>query len=442
MQRPGRSGLVFRKTLWLPKQRVGKLCAASRRSGVIAGDGGLVKQTTGDGFMQKKLLALAVASALAPAAAFAQSTVEIYGRANLGLDTFKAEGATVATANFKSRVRVYDQGSRLGFRVNESLGGGMRAFVVLETGVNIDRGDNLGQTNSAANTSSGFWASRASYAGIGGDWGDVRFGRQDVWWSNGVIAQTGANYINTAADGVTTGGFQSVAAPSARTANVASYNTPTWGGFNASVYFAPNGSNDQQTGSEGTAYTGTGQKKASLYDITARYTGGPFRAQFDWAVHNYLSTDPAPQREDSGMKVGVGWAYAPGSQISAVFEKLTNKNATSLFGVGVEERKVDMWMLNWEHMLGQWQLLAQYVQTGDVKGLTADPGQTKAKAYTVGAKYFLSKRTGVYASYNKIDNQANAWADYTGGAVSSANLVQANRGADPTIMAIGLMHNF
>jgi predicted porin len=445
MQRPGRWNAVFGKTLWLRKQRVGKLCAASAVRGVIAGDGGLFKQTTGDVFMQKKLLALAVASALAPAAAFAQqSTVEIYGRANLGLDTYEAKGSDVAGGanNFKSRYRIYDQGSRLGFRVNESLGGGMRAFVVLETGVNFDRGDNLGQTSSAANTSSGFWASRASYAGIGGDWGDVRFGRQDVWWSNGVIAQTGANYINTAADGVTTGGFQSVTAPATRTANVVSYNTPTWGGFNASVYFAPNSSTDQNTGSEGTAYTGTGQKKASLYDITARYTGGPFRAQFDWAAHKYLSTDPAPQREDSGMKLGVGWAYAPGSQISAVFEKLTNKDAASLFGVGVEERKVDMWLINWEHMLGQWQLLAQYLQTGDVKGLNADPGQTKAKAYTIGAKYFLSKRTGVYASYNKIDNQANAWADYTGGAYSSANLGIANRGADPTVMAVGMMHNF
>jgi predicted porin len=318
----------------------------------------------------------------------------------------------------------------------------MRAFVVLETGVNIDRGDNLGQTNTAVNASSGFWASRASYAGIGGDWGDVRFGRQDVWWSNGVIAQQGANYINTAADSLTTGSFQSVAVPSTRTPNVASYNSPTFGGFNASVYWAPNGSSDAS--SEGSTFTGTGQKKANLFDITARYTGGPFRAQLDWAEHKLQSTDPAPQRKDDGLKVGLGWAYAPGSQISGVFEKLTNKDAPTLFGAAgtFEERKVDMWLLNWEHMLGQWQLLAQYLQTGQVKGLNADPGNTKAKAYTIAAKYFLSKRTGVYASYNKITNEANAWADYTGGAVSSANLVQANRGADPTIMAIGLMHNF
>ena len=43
--------------------------------------------------MQKKLMALAVAGALsAPVAAFAQaSNVQIYGRANVGLDNYQAE---------------------------------------------------------------------------------------------------------------------------------------------------------------------------------------------------------------------------------------------------------------------------------------------------------------------------------------------------------------
>jgi predicted porin len=82
--------------------------------------------------MQKKLLAVAVASALAPAAAMAQSTVEIYGRANLGIDRWEATGATAPAGEFKDRFRIYDGSSRLGFRVNESLGGGMRAKAMAE----------------------------------------------------------------------------------------------------------------------------------------------------------------------------------------------------------------------------------------------------------------------------------------------------------------------
>ena len=79
--------------------------------------------------MQKKLLALAVAGALAPAAAMAQSSVEIYGRANLGIDNWRASGAVDPAGNAKSRNRVFDGSSRLGFRINEGLGGGLRALV-------------------------------------------------------------------------------------------------------------------------------------------------------------------------------------------------------------------------------------------------------------------------------------------------------------------------
>lgn len=70
--------------------------------------------------MQKKILALAVAGALVPAAAMAQSSVEIYGRANLSFGNWKATGATGAGTNFDGRMRVVDSGSRVGFRINES----------------------------------------------------------------------------------------------------------------------------------------------------------------------------------------------------------------------------------------------------------------------------------------------------------------------------------
>src|SRR6266568_6750864 len=60
--------------------------------------------------MNKKLMALAVAGALtAPAAALAQ--VQIYGRANVGIDTYSATGATAGSAaDFKNRNVVYDSG--------------------------------------------------------------------------------------------------------------------------------------------------------------------------------------------------------------------------------------------------------------------------------------------------------------------------------------------
>jgi predicted porin len=384
-------------------------------------------------------MALAVAGVLAPAAAMAQSSVEIYGRANLAFDQWKATGSATG-ADFESRLRVVDGSSRVGFRINESLGGGLRAFAVIETGVNIDNGGTTGQ-GGQANGSSAVWASRDSYLGLGGGWGDIRLGRQSIWWSNGVIAQTGANYLYTAADSVITGHM--LAAPVTRQPNVISYNSPTFGGFNFSASFSPD---DQERGT----LTGAAEK-GHIFGLTGRYTSGAIRAQVDWATRSNASQVDA--RDIDGLKVGVGWAYAPGSQISGIWGNIDHSNfgtqnageaaiVTAFGGAGAVDAEVTFWLLNWEHMIGQWQLLAQFYKAGDVETSFGDINDSDVTAITLGAKYFLSKRTGVYVNLHSIRNGDFAWADHTGGAVTSGPLTVANRGADPRIIGVGVMHNF
>jgi predicted porin len=380
--------------------------------------------------MQKKLLALAVAGALAPAAAMAQSTVEIYGRAHLGIDNYSAKGATDDAADMDGRMRVFDASSRVGFRVNEALGGGMRAFVVVESGVNIDTGSQAGQSGTA-NGSSGFWASRSSWLGLGGGWGDIRFGRQDVFYGNGIVQQAAANYINMAVDAIWT--QHPIAAPGGRLANVLSYNSPTMGGFNASLYWSPN--------SEGSGFTGSDPQEAdNLYAFTARYSGGALRGQFDYSTRKNVGF--VDGIDNTGWKVGLGWAYAPGSQLSVVTGRLEHDNAVGL-GVNGE---VHITTLHWEHMLGQWQFIAQYMFTGDVEldGDELEDGRTKG--FTLAAKYFLSKRTGVYVSFNQYRNEDNAFADFGPGAclssASGCHLSIGAIGADPRIIALGILHNF
>jgi predicted porin len=107
-------------------------------------------------------------------------------------------------------------------------------------------------------------------------------------------------------------------------------------------------------------------------------------------------------------------------------------------------------LVNWEHMLGQWQLLAQYAWTGKLEGVNGALGSadSRTKGFTIAAKYFLSKRTGAYASFSAVRNEANAIGDLTGGGYSSTGssgsqgLPAASRGADPRILGIGVMHNF
>ena len=81
--------------------------------------------------MQKKLLTVAVAGALAvPVTALAQSSVEVYGTINMAFGLFKySEGTAAATAPSVSKWDVSQGASNYGLRGRESLGGGLTAWV-------------------------------------------------------------------------------------------------------------------------------------------------------------------------------------------------------------------------------------------------------------------------------------------------------------------------
>ena len=88
-----------------------------------------------------------------------------------------------------------DDSSRIGFRINEDLGGGLRAFSVIETGINIDTATANGQSG-AANSGSGYIGTREAHVGIGNGQAEIRFGRQNVFWANGKIEDQSANMFH------------------------------------------------------------------------------------------------------------------------------------------------------------------------------------------------------------------------------------------------------
>jgi predicted porin len=103
--------------------------------------------------MKKSLLALAVLGAFAGAAS-AQSSVTIYGSLDEGL--YKGNGGTApnpgALGTSKAWTVTQANGSRLGFRGNEDMGGGLSAQFQIEHRFNPDTG-----TQSAA----AFWQGRS-----------------------------------------------------------------------------------------------------------------------------------------------------------------------------------------------------------------------------------------------------------------------------------------
>src|SRR5467141_3675327 len=120
------------------------------------------------GVLQRKLLATAVASTCAlPAVALAQvpSSIQIYGRANVTYERIETKNSsnTAAQPN-QTNWDLVDNSSRIGFRGNKDLGGGLTGLFQFESRVRLDQG--FGQLTS-----------RDSYAGLAGGFGTVRLGR-------------------------------------------------------------------------------------------------------------------------------------------------------------------------------------------------------------------------------------------------------------------------
>jgi predicted porin len=410
--------------------------------------------------MTPRLLAWPAACGLLVASsAIAQSSnVQLYGRANLGLDNYEATGARDATVtganctagtagctagsdiNRASRFRVFDNSSRVGLRGTEDLGNGLKAIFQIETGVNVDNGSNTGQ-GGQANASTGFWASRDSYVGLDSNFGRLTFGRQSVYYSNGVNAQFSSNYINTEVPWTDGRAMGRVRVAASRQSNTVIYTTPTFAGLNASLYYSPNAQEAVQT-------SAIDDPNGMLWGATARGEWGPFYSQFDYVSNKGNSpTGGGVRPEISAYKLGASWGYMPGARIGLIGTLVYDNDVLGL--TRGDETNQWSWTLNWEHTFGNFQVLAQYGQLGNLKSCESDAtpgnvscGDSGARAYMAGLRYFMSKRTWVYASYNGTSNKSNQFADYTNAGYTSVNGAPFPYGADPQVWALGILHNF
>ncbi len=418
---------------------------------------------------QASRIAVAIGAALGAAGAFAQgSSVQLYGRVNLGFDHYSAEGARDqggipgSAIEYEGRNRVFDNSSRVGLRGSEDLGGGLRAIFQIESGANVDTGSANGQ-NGRPNGSTGTWATRDSFVGLDSAWGRLTFGRQSIWYSNGELAQFASNYINTEVPWTDGRGLGRMPTPASRTSNVVLYTTPRLAGFNASLYYSPNAQEAVQhngcvlaTPAATSCAAGTGQDAdGRIWGATVRGAFGPFHGQVDYvdnrgnsplATVNSLGaavSGGTDQAKTEAVKAGIGWKYLPGANLSFIYV-WAKSNAVQGLSAG-DEAKQDAWTINWEHTFRNVQAMAQFGMLNGLKDCDSGIGcaDSEAKAWMLGARYLLSKRTWLYASYNEVDNDGNQFADYvSAGYTSVASPVAVPYGADPRVWAVGMFHAF
>jgi predicted porin len=378
--------------------------------------------------MKKKLMAVAVGAALA-APALSYAAVEISGRANVGIGQWSATGSTAGSAqDYKSRMRVWDSGSNITVKSNEDLGGGMKAEVYLETGVNINSGDANGA--GSANSATGNWGSRQGWAGLSGNFGKVLFGKINTWYGSGDQDLTQAVYLDSSVQ-FATGVLNAGASPLVnRLTNAVRYNSPMMGPVEVLVTYSPT------SGAAGAGVNADGNVLA----LTVQGSQGPISGGFDWVKNKTAAPASGSAAERTATKERVGFKYQPGAQVSLILVQASGKAATT----GTETKQT-AWEINWEHQMGNIGLHAQYGVAGKVSVAGAEQADSSTKAMELGIRFIMSKTVYTYVNYVAYTNDNNANLDFNAGGMSSAGVAgipATSAGADPKSLAFGISYRF
>ena len=357
--------------------------------------------------MKKSLLALAVLGAFAGAAS-AQSSVTIYGQIDQGIT--KGNGGTAPNngANGTSEAWQLKQahGSRLGFRGNEDLGGGLSAQFLIEHRFAPD----TGQVNpSAVSANPNFWDGGTFVQLTSAAAGSVYLGRwyTPAFWVNlktdpfgyDGVAQVGTKGLAGYLAPTTNGG-------SVRTNNTVGYKTPNLGGFTAN------------------AAVGLGEANIGRdTGFNAEYTAGPIYAGLGYDKVSGAGTlavgqTAAGNAVDGNSLVNIGFAYNFGFIRPIVYFARSKTGAGS-----VNTNKMAQVALT--APIGPGVLKAMY--------LRFKPQDAKnEQKFGIGYDYFLSKRTRLYADY------AQAKKDGVNAAAVPAGTGYSNNSA----FNLGVRHDF
>jgi predicted porin len=377
--------------------------------------------------MNKKVMALAVAGALAaPAAALAQ--VQIGGA--IHLQYFNHDSGNSLS---KETDVLTTSEPELYIRGEEKLGGGVSTWFQCTSSF-----DPLGQ-------GLGAFCGRNSGIGMRGGFGNVFAGTWDTphklvtnmargWWGGTNTLQGGSLVLLAQGSDSNIGNATGSLTFFRRQRRSINYHSPNWGGFtlNAAV----------SSGNEATALPESSPLKPRLYSLGAQFRSGPFFAGVGYELHDDYNpgagfgtgTAGYTGGSDTSYNVVAGFTFG-GARLSALYMA----NEWELGGAGVSNPgdtvETDGYAvyLDWR-IAGPHALKLQYAQVSDfeVTGIPSTP--SGAKVYGAAYAYSFSKRTEGYIAYNQMKNDTNA--SYAFG--TSASSV----GGKQVVIGVGLKHSF
>ncbi len=332
--------------------------------------------------MDKKILSVAIAGALAGSMAFAANAdVTLYGQVDLSIDSMDVDGG-------EDDINMNSNTSAIGVKGSEDLGNGLKAIFLLEY-----------QTDASGTTSAqGLNGGRDQWIGLQGGFGKIRFGTMSTTYkASGAMVDP---FYRTSFEGRAWGLQSALHSGSGengqgRATNTIGYDTPDFNGFSAAATY----SFDDDCRINANALAGTttcGGADDDSYSVGARYKNGPALVFADYITNGAGGSDDAWKiggKFSFGAAAVYGQYEMDGGLISSVNNGTLNVQNTA-------EEDGDVWHLGASYTMGNAMVYAAYGQGDD----TNDPTyNAEYDVWTIAGQYSFSKRTMVYAGFQQVD---------------------------------------
>ncbi|MBX3608766.1 MAG: porin [Hydrogenophaga sp.] len=343
--------------------------------------------------MKKSILL--VSATLATGAAMAQSSVTLYGLADMYLAS-KKDAATGLRQSSVDSSGTYE--SRFGFKGSEDIGGGYKVNFQLESGFAMDNGG-----------AGGVSFTRQSWVGVSGGFGDLRFGKA---WSafddisgaalvakNSTLAPNQGAWLTTSYKDAPNNGIY--------------YATPDFGGFSGVVSYG--------MAENKTATVGSG----SITSMHVKYASGPLFAGAAYQTEKATGSSTAIKftRLNTSYDLGVAKLLASYGKVSF------GSPSTNEWSLGADVPLGDGWLLSGGFAQSKGQITGFSSDTNYtgklVNTVAAGAGDVKRTGMSLAAFYSLSKRTTVYGGYRTNTIKTPGAADQKG-----------------NVLALGMYHLF
>jgi predicted porin len=366
--------------------------------------------------MNKKLIAAAVAAAVASPAAFASATM--YGKFHTSVDMTDAD-------DVQDNWSMESRASRLGIKGSEDLGNGLKAIYQAEFSVQTDGNDGgVGQDGG-----DGWGGQRNTFIGLAGGFGTFLVGRHDTpmkvafygagteLLGDSALDLSLSNSLQPRKQGVAPIGVFS----EYRADNAIAYVSPNFAGFTLAAAVIPGEDSGIATTSTTAKLLSTGKIVTSKnvnandrdgiadhYSLGLMYAGGGLKASA-----GYQSTEAGGEDQDT-MQIGGSYTFGA-FKVGAHYEDTEN------FAF-VKGDDYTAWALVGKATFGNNALSLIYTDSE----LDADNGNdVETDGWGVAAEHNFSKRTKVYAAY-AADSR-----DFTGG-----------NDQDVDKFSLGMIHSF